>query len=125
LIAFQRPFLHLLPLVDRGLAAGASVAVFAERDLPPLSPEVEVVQDVRDALAWADFLAIEAPASDIGTLRKLTGAAGRVPLPAQILVETELACGLGVCGACSVKARRGWKLACRDGPVFDLNMLDW
>ncbi len=31
-----------------------------------------------------------------------------------------LACGTGICFACSVKTRSGQKLVCRDGPVFDL-----
>jgi hypothetical protein len=29
------------------------------------------------------------------------------------------------CGVCGVKGRRGWRLACKDGPVFDLNDLEW
>jgi NAD(P)H-flavin reductase len=33
--------------------------------------------------------------------------------------------GLAECGACAVPARSGWKLACLDGPVFDLRALDW
>jgi hypothetical protein len=28
--------------------------------------------------------------------------------------------GLADCGVCAVELRRGWKLACKDGPVFDL-----
>jgi hypothetical protein len=28
--------------------------------------------------------------------------------------------GLAACGVCAVQTRRGWKLACVDGPVFDL-----
>ena len=31
-----------------------------------------------------------------------------------------LACGTGICFACSVETRIGQKLVCRDGPVFDL-----
>jgi NAD(P)H-flavin reductase len=33
--------------------------------------------------------------------------------------------GLADCGVCAVPARRGYKLACKDGPVFDLDELDW
>jgi len=32
--------------------------------------------------------------------------------------------GLGDCGLCAVDLKRGWKLACKDGPVFDLNELE-
>jgi NAD(P)H-flavin reductase len=28
--------------------------------------------------------------------------------------------GVADCGACAVETRLGWKLACEDGPVFDL-----
>jgi dihydroorotate dehydrogenase electron transfer subunit len=42
------------------------------------------------------------------------------------LVMTPIPCGgIAECGACAVPAHRGWKLACRDGPVFNLNELAW
>jgi hypothetical protein len=30
---------------------------------------------------------------------------------------------MGKCGVCAVKVKRGWKMACVDGPVFDLKDL--
>jgi hypothetical protein len=41
---------------------------------------------------------------------------------AQVLVVTPAPCGgLAECGVCAVTTRRGWKMACKDGPVFSLN----
>ena len=39
---------------------------------------------------------------------------------AQTPMETEMACGTGICYGCAVFTRRGVKLCCRDGPRFDL-----
>jgi dihydroorotate dehydrogenase electron transfer subunit len=39
---------------------------------------------------------------------------------AQGTLTRPLACGTGICYACSVETRSGQKLVCRDGPVFDL-----
>ena len=43
---------------------------------------------------------------------------------AQALVRTPMPCGaLADCGVCTVRTSRGPKLACKDGPVFDLSLL--
>jgi len=39
---------------------------------------------------------------------------------AQALVAPPMVCGVGVCQGCAVEVERGIKLACTDGPVFDL-----
>lgn len=44
-------------------------------------------------------------------------------LPAQISYEAYMACGFGVCLGCVVKTKGGWKRACKDGPVFDVDEL--
>jgi len=49
----------------------------------------------------------------------------------RLALERHMACGVGTCQGCAVKVRadndRGWafKLACRDGPVFDAQELIW
>jgi len=51
------------------------------------------------------------------------GLAGRAG-EAQVLVVTPMPCGgLAECGVCAFTTRRGWKMACKDGPVFDLSEL--
>jgi dihydroorotate dehydrogenase electron transfer subunit len=37
----------------------------------------------------------------------------------QFSLEERMACGVGVCLGCAVKTKNGYKLACKDGPVFD------
>ena len=38
----------------------------------------------------------------------------------QILMEAEMACGLGICSGCAVFTRKGVRLCCKDGPRFEL-----
>jgi len=40
--------------------------------------------------------------------------------PVQVLLETPMACGTGLCYGCAVKTRRGMRQVCRDGPRFEL-----
>ena len=38
----------------------------------------------------------------------------------QVLLETPMACGMGLCYGCAVETRRGVRQVCRDGPRFEL-----
>ncbi len=81
-----------------------------------------------DSLDWPDYLALDVPLSAMGHLRQVLGIsdAAIMPCPAQVLVTSHMPCaGIGQCGACAVQGRRGWKLVCEEGPVFDLGTLDW
>ncbi len=42
-------------------------------------------------------------------------------LQGEACCEAAMACGLGACLGCSVPTKSGYKTACYDGPVFDLN----
>jgi dihydroorotate dehydrogenase electron transfer subunit len=37
---------------------------------------------------------------------------------AYVSLEEFMACGVGACMGCAVKARKGYKRVCKDGPVF-------
>ncbi len=58
--------------------------------------------------------------------------AQRYDVPAQVSLETIMACGFGACVGCAVPmshpipGKKEYYLACKDGPVFDINeiMLD-
>jgi dihydroorotate dehydrogenase electron transfer subunit len=39
---------------------------------------------------------------------------------ASALLDGPLVCGVGACGVCAVELRRGTRMLCSDGPVFDL-----
>jgi dihydroorotate dehydrogenase electron transfer subunit len=84
-----------------------------------------------DMVPWADCICIAAgpemyPAMADTVLRANSqgrlipsGAKGRQRF-AQALVVPPMPCGVGACQSCAVSTRRAPKLACTDGPVFDL-----
>jgi NAD(P)H-flavin reductase len=41
------------------------------------------------------------------------------------LLEEYMACGTGACFGCVVSTRSGFKRVCKDGPVFDLKLIQW
>ena len=121
---------RLLPLIPPFLAQDTAVTLFTGARLPALPAELEVypLQELPGAIAWADFLALDLPLESLPQLRPILGLSPgeRLACPAQALVVTGMPCaGLAECGACAVPGRRNWKLACKDGPVFDLNEMAW
>ncbi|HKZ85740.1 MAG TPA: hypothetical protein VJ793_19050 [Anaerolineae bacterium] len=123
----------LLTLIDRALAGGRSVtlayaAPSAEQAYPvsALPADIEVIRAIGadllgllpDAIAWADQVFACGPDSFNTRLAGLVESI-RFPAPrgfAQALRLVELACGAGACYACW----NGSRLACVDGPVFEL-----
>lgn len=116
----------LQPLMQNALDQGAAVALFTDHAPAglPVAVEVNPLETLNEALAWADYLALELPAQALSRIDQLLGVerfARALPCPAQALARLAMPCGgLAECGACAVETRRGWKMACRDGPVFDL-----
>lgn len=45
--------------------------------------------------------------------------------PVQVSLEVRMACGTGLCYGCTIKTSGGLKQVCRQGPVFDMNDIDW
>jgi dihydroorotate dehydrogenase electron transfer subunit len=140
----------LLPLMASAVADGASAitlltaatraaGVFPPRELPPavelrvatadgsLGQRGDVTTLLPDALPWADRVCA---AGSRGLYRSLqTAVAGLRPgLPTAgfvqvLLADVPLVCGVGACLACAVQGGRGPRLACVEGPVFDLSDL--
>ena len=50
-------------------------------------------------------------------------------VPCQVSLESAMACGLGACQGCAVKASengtRSYYHVCQDGPVFPIQSIDW
>ncbi len=110
---------RLLPLIPMGLGRGASIVLVTPSPPPGLAAEVEVIPQPGPAIAWADYIAIDAPGESISALGDLLpGDAPERRSIAEVLVARPMPCGIGVCAACALPARRGWKMACVDGPVF-------
>ncbi len=43
----------------------------------------------------------------------------------RVSLESNMACGFGVCLGCAVRTRQGFRYVCSHGPIFDAAQLDW
>jgi len=130
LVAMGETVSRLLPLVYKAGQIPAGITLFTGLRLPALPSAVEVhpLVSLKDTLDWPDYLALDVPLERLDELRQVLDIpdAAHLPCPAQVLVISPMPCvGLAQCGVCAVHGRRGWKLACEDGPVFDLRSLSW
>lgn len=130
LASFSRDPARLLPLLQQAGRLGASVTLFALHPLPALPAWLEIYppSSIPELIHWPDYMAIDIPLEDLGQLRHYLGLRPDqlLPCPAEALIYTPMPCaGLAECGACAVPSHHGWKLACTDGPVFNLNLIDF
>lgn len=121
---------RLMPLIPSALDQGAAVALFSDAPLAqlPLAVEAYPLSALPELLPWADFIAIDLPIAALPELRTRLGLSAQehLPFPGQALVLTPVPCGgMAECGVCAVPGRRGWKLACEHGPVFQLDEIKW
>lgn len=59
-------------------------------------------------------------------LKAASHIAGLMNIPCQVSLEARMACGVGVCLGCPVPVRAGgYKMVCKDGPVFDAREIVW
>jgi len=81
---------------------------------------------VPDYLQWADQVFSCGPGPMFQSLRNavIRNRIGKRP-SVQVSVERTMACGVGACLGCMVETKRGMKTSCVDGPVFDMEMLQW
>jgi NAD(P)H-flavin reductase len=119
---------RLLPLAEPALAQGAAVALYAQSIPDELPSDVEIVpqEQLDEALEWADYLALDLAEDWRNHWRAAVGLVEgqKLPIFGQALIRSPIACGgIGECGVCAVKTRQGWVLACKDGPVFELELL--
>jgi dihydroorotate dehydrogenase electron transfer subunit len=81
--------------------------------------------DLRSAIGWADQVCAALPTEQLRMLRDAIAAA-KLRWErgfASAVVEGPIVCGVGACGVCTVALRKGLRLLCSDGPVFDLREL--
>ena len=43
----------------------------------------------------------------------------------EMSLEEYMACGIGTCLGCAVRTRSGYKMVCKDGPIFDSKDIIW
>jgi hypothetical protein len=130
LVALGETVSRLLPLIYLASEMQATTALFTGLGLPRLPAAVEVhpLASLLEALDWPDFIAIDVSLGRLGEVRRIfdLSLSTILPCPVQVLVTTAFPCArLGQCGACAIRSRRGWKLACEDGPVFNLSSIYW
>ena len=125
LIALGETNARLLPLATDSLTDNLNITLFSDAALKelPSSMEAYPINDLHDSVSWADFVAVDVPLENIDQLLEYFNTASQdLSFPrGQVLVQTTMPCStFGDCGVCSVKVKRSWRLACKDGPVFDL-----
>lgn len=119
---------RLMPLAETALARNAEVTLFTDLPLSDLAPEIEVLplDELSQARDWADYLAAVLLPNQVNTFRnglQLNGGR-KTPCTAEVMLEVPMICDeTSACGVCAVTTSRGWRLACKDGPVFALDDL--
>jgi dihydroorotate dehydrogenase electron transfer subunit len=136
LATFDGACARVLALLEPALAQKASIVLLTDQPPAGLPAALEILPltALPETAPWATYLAIELqrkhlpqlinlltvyPASDYTQTKPIPPRGGS----AQVLVDTPMPCGgLAECGACAIILRPGseFKLACKDGPVFDL-----
>ncbi len=53
-----------------------------------------------------------------GMLKALAEITNSLNIPAQLSLESYMSCGIGMCRGCAVNTKSGYKMCCKDGPVF-------
>ena len=130
LLAMDVSPIRLLTLVKPALAQGASVTLFYDPgkygdvlNWLPSAVEVVPLSAIGENLDWPDYLAIDIKRTSLSELNSLLGTS-QLTFNGQVLVQTDMPChGIGECGVCAVQTKHGWRLACKDGPVFPLEDL--
>ena len=58
-------------------------------------------------------------------LESVSKIAIRRTVPCQVSLEAYMACGIGTCMGCAVQTKDGYKMVCKDGPVFEAKDIIW
>ncbi|MBI5701220.1 dihydroorotate dehydrogenase electron transfer subunit [Candidatus Saganbacteria bacterium] len=117
--------------------------VTCENDFKKLDAEVFITTDdgssgrkgfVSDSLL--DILAKELTASSLHQtaiyscgpfpmLRSIAQIAHEKQIDCQVSMEAFMACGIGVCYGCAIETQNGYKMVCKDGPIFNTKDIKW
>jgi hypothetical protein len=124
LIACEHSPARVRGLIRPALQQNAAVVLVCNSSVENLPDEVEVhpMSALQDIVEWADYLAFDIAREKLNQLREGLGKLNQIAAgkESQILVHTPIPCGgVAECGICTVTLKSNWKLACKDGPVFD------
>lgn len=122
LIALDESPARLRGLIRPALKQDAAVVLVSHANPDNLPDDVEVHPSsaFEEIVEWADYLAVDVKRENLNPLRERLKKLRTVAHEMQILIHTPVPCGgVADCGICAVTFKSGWKLACKDGPVFD------
>jgi len=125
LVPFGDEHSRLRSLIQPALKQGSAVVLVSDSDGESLPDDVEIqpFSMLDEILAWADYAAFDVERESLPSLRERLGEGWQLLVKGetQVLVHAPVPCGgVAECGVCAVNLKSGWKLACKDGPVFDL-----
>lgn len=106
---------HGAALLDRALVATDDGSVGHHGLITELL--IEVIEATADEL---QVYACGPPAM----LEAVRGVCAERGVPAQLALESGMACGFGACFGCVVPTRHGYLRLCLDGPVLDADLLE-
>ena len=111
-------------LIRQALKQHAAVVLVCHSAPESLPDDVEVqpLSALPDILEWADYLAFDVARENLQQLKEQPGKRNQwaARTGAQVLIRTPVPCGgIADCGVCAVTLKSAWRLACKEGPVFD------
>ncbi len=134
----------LVALAERGIADGFQVTLLlgapTQSQLYPadlLPPQIRILLATEDGSAGrrgvvTDILAELVNEADqvfaCGPISMYNAMASQGILKGksvQISLEARMGCGMGYCYGCALETKKGLRLVCKDGPVFDLDDIVW
>lgn len=123
LVAYDDSPVRLRGLIQPALRQGAAVVLVSDFSAGNIPDEVEI--QPRSALgevaAWADYAAFDVARENLFEFRERLGALKQAQVwrEAEIFIRMPVPCGgIADCGVCAVSLKSGWKLGCKEGPVF-------
>ncbi len=124
LVAHNSPS-KLLPFAQLALERGVDVTLLVSCSYPleSLDPRIEVHQGelpplLENHFAWAEQVLMDFRPEPI--IHKLLDS---ISSNTYVLCGTLFPCGVGACHGCTIYTKTGWKLACKQGPFFQLSEL--
>lgn len=124
LVALDASPARLRGLIQPALKQDAAVVLLTDSPVSNLPDEIEVQPSsgLVEILAWADYAAFDIERENLPQLMSRLRKLNQASALREALIRTPVPCGgLAECGVCAVITKSGWKMACKDGPVFDLN----
>jgi hypothetical protein len=124
LVAYDDTPARLMGLIRLALRQGAAMALVSDSASEHLPNEVEVqpLSIISEVCDWSDYTALDVARENLPALKKRLGLPNQATAlkEVQVLIRTLIPCGgVAECGVCAVTVKSQWKMACKDGPVFD------